>query len=89
MKLAFAAAGVVQCGGRKTSSRTSTIEQFMFHFCPYEMSKHILRNQNLITGLDLYSRQRFIYLESKKISTDQELIQSDPTSCPQIQKGNN
>ena len=26
---------------------------------------------------------------SKKISNDQELIQSDPTSCPQTQKGNN
>ena len=25
----------------------------------------------------------------KKISKDQELIQSDPTSCPQNQKGNN
>ena len=28
-------------------------------------------------------------LTSKKISNDQELIQSDPTSCPQNQKGNN
>ena len=27
--------------------------------------------------------------ESKKISNDQELIQSDPTSCPENQKGNN
>ena len=27
--------------------------------------------------------------ESKKISNDQELIQSDPTYCPQNQKGNN
>ena len=26
--------------------------------------------------------------QSKKISNDQELIQSDPTSCPQNQKGN-
>ena len=25
----------------------------------------------------------------KKISNDQELIQSDPTSCPQNQQGNN
>ena len=30
-----------------------------------------------------------IQMESKKISNDQELIQSDPTSCPQNQKGNN
>ena len=28
-------------------------------------------------------------IESKKISNDQELIQSDPTPCPQNQKGNN
>ena len=28
-------------------------------------------------------------LQSKKISNDQELIQSDPISCPQNQKGNN
>ena len=27
--------------------------------------------------------------QSKKISNDQELIQSDPTSCPQNRKGNN
>ena len=26
---------------------------------------------------------------SKKISNDQELIQADPISCPQNQKGNN
>ena len=28
---AFTAAGVVQCGGRKTSPRTSTIVQFIFY----------------------------------------------------------
>ena len=27
------------------------------------------------------------YYQSKKISNDQELIQSDPISCPQNQKG--
>ena len=31
----------------------------------------------------------FCTLGSKKISNDQELIQSDPISCPQNQKGNN
>ena len=30
-----------------------------------------------------------VCLKSKKISNDQELIQSDPKSCPQNQKGNN
>ena len=28
-------------------------------------------------------------IKSKKISNDQELIQSDPISCPKNQKGNN
>ena len=28
-------------------------------------------------------------VQNKKISNDQELIQSDPISCPQNQKGNN
>ena len=32
---------------------------------------------------------QFTISDSKKISNDQELIQSDPTSCPQNQKGNN
>ena len=30
-----------------------------------------------------------VALKSKKISNDQELIRSDPTSCPQNQKANN
>ena len=54
---------VVQCGGRKTFPRTSTIVQFIFHFWCFEISEHILRNQNFIIGLDSYSRQRFIYLD--------------------------
>ena len=29
------------------------------------------------------------YANEKKINNDQEPIQSDPTSCPQNQKGNN
>ena len=31
----------------------------------------------------------YVLVGSKKISNDQELIQSDPISCPQNQKGNN
>ena len=31
----------------------------------------------------------FADYQNKKISNDQELIQSDPISCPQNQKGNN
>ena len=58
---AFTAAGVVQCGGRKTSLLTSTIVQFIFHFWSFEVSERILRNQKLTIGLDSYSRQ-VIYL---------------------------
>ena len=61
--LAFIAAGVVLYGGRKTSPRTSTIVQFIFHVWSFEISEDVLRNQNLIIGLDSYSRQRFIYLD--------------------------
>ena len=42
---AFTAAGVVQCGGRNTSPRTSTIVQFIFYFWSFEISVNILRNQ--------------------------------------------
>ena len=40
--------------------------------------------EDLPTTNALYSGK-----QSTKISNDQELIQSDPTSCPQNQKGNN
>ena len=53
----------MQCGSRKTSHRTSTIVQLIFHFWSFEISKHILRNQNIIIGLDSFSRPRFIYLD--------------------------
>ena len=39
--------------------------------------------------LTLFIRFVFRCKKSKKISNDQELIQSDPKSCPQNQKGNN
>ena len=32
--MTYTAAGVVPCGGRKTSPRTSTIVQFIFYFGP-------------------------------------------------------
>ena len=58
----FTAAGVVPCGGRKTSPRTLTIVQFIFHFWSFEISECILRNQKLTIGLDSYFRQS-IYLD--------------------------
>ena len=56
----------MQCGGPKTSPRTSTIVQFIFHFWSFEISERILRNQKLTIGLDSYSRQ-FIYLDPIRI----------------------
>ena len=63
--------------------------------------KYVIDLENLIILLNigqsiLHSRQvpsiDFCYagegVESKKISNDQELIQSDPTPCPQNQKRN-
>ena len=47
----------------------------------------------ILNGFKVIERPQFChknrYLQSKKISNDQELIQSDPISCPQNQKGNN
>ena len=40
-------------------------------------------------GLNLLEAFNVIIIKRKKISYDQELIQSDPTSCPQNQKRNN
>ena len=37
----------------------------------------------------VHEKYIFYFLQGKKISNDQELIQSDPTSCPKNQKGNN
>ena len=59
----FIAAGVVQCGGRKTSPHTSTIVQFIFYFWSFEISVNILRNQKSLIGLDSYSRQVFNYFD--------------------------
>ena len=58
---ALTAAGVVQCGGSKTSPRTSAIVQFMYHFWSFEISERILRNQKLTIGLDSYSRQFYLF----------------------------
>ena len=53
------------------------------------MNKIIEENGDEYTNTkDVLNCQKRFY-QSKKISNDQELIQSDPTSCPQNQKGNN
>ena len=47
LELNLAVAGVVRCGGRKTSPRTSAMVQFIFHFWSFEISERILINQKL------------------------------------------
>ena len=42
----FTAAGVVPCGGRKTSPRTSTIVQFIFYFGPLRSAIIFLEIRN-------------------------------------------
>ena len=52
-----------------------------FHIGSYAKCKKNVMKCICTAYLD--SRKKF-----KKINSDQELIQSDPTSCPQNQKGN-
>ena len=48
-------------------------------------SKFLCQQEHLVT-LVICCKFKKISLKSKKISNDQELIQSDPTSCPQNQR---
>ena len=60
----------------------------MYRRCLLSLEKeafvHGKTNQNILSILISYVQMR-----SKMIGNDQEQIQSDPTSCPQNQKGNN
>ena len=59
------------------------------------LTEEAMQSHNLLRkgGLSLLSgsekRIGFRNMLSKKLSNDRELIQSDPTFCPQNQKGNN
>ena len=46
---AITGAGVVPCGGPKTSPRISSIVQIIFFFWSFEISEDILRNQKIIS----------------------------------------
>ena len=52
---------------------------------------HLNANEypRILNGIASEWLKKFHWKQSKKISNDQELIQSDPISCPQNQKGNN
>ena len=47
------------------------------------------QNERYFDSPKIRAKYSFVLLKSKKISNDQELKQSNPTSCPQNQKGNN
>ena len=50
--------------------------------------KGVLKTFPILNSIHFYIALKK-FAQSKKISNDQEQIQSDPTSCPQNQKGNN
>ena len=58
---------------------------------PVDKDGIFLGHYGLIVSLSVQNgfKSAFLVVLSKKISNDQELIQSDPISCPQNQKGNN
>ena len=51
---AITAAGVVPCGGRKMSPRTSAIVRIIFSFLSFEIGKGILKNKKLIYFLNRF-----------------------------------
>ena len=62
---------------------TNQNEEFVQYLClVVDYSTNIFKNIRQNTCSE-------IAIKRKTISNDQELIQSDPTSCPQNQKGNN
>ena len=63
--------------------------KYWYHIQP---SNNLLLQEALAVSEDLHKERIFTwfsFFRSKKMSNDQELIQSDPISCPQNQKGNN
>ena len=65
---------------------------FRWHYPdPFFVINHVSCSELENYRLAGYCRtlQRRLLNKNKMISNDQELIQSDPTSCPQNQKGNN
>ena len=63
--------------------RTLILSIFLYAFESWTLTAEIERR---IQALDMRCYRRLL---SKRISNDQELIQSDPTFCLQNQKGNN
>ena len=83
----------LKTNGFKTNSDRSTTQMnfgFILHQHSFVISCENFIHFALLVPKYFPSRWRYgYYKQSKKISNDQELIQSDPTSCPINQKGNN
>ena len=62
---------------------SALIQQYVNTTANYGGYKNTMRPHSLL------SKRCWDHQQSKKIRNDQELIQSDPISCPQNQKGNN
>ena len=56
---------------------------------PILINTHAVIKTHIALVTYIGSRKPSTFEQSKKISNDQELIQSDHISCPQNQKGNN
>ena len=65
------------------------LEKTKKHFTPvFKLSATSIRLSTIL--MHIFSKScKMTCFQNKKISNDQELIQSDPISCPQNQKGNN
>ena len=72
---------------QKRASRDTNVRQYSCSKKCFEGHKDTMFF--LCCSVRPFSRHFRTGKQSKKISNDQELIQSDPISCPQNQKGNN
>ena len=75
--------------GKDYSTLVVGIEAEVLHG---KLPGHLQAQYCFLIGSQSWVRIRsdtIVKYQSKKIRNDQELIQSDPTSCPQNQKGNN
>ena len=77
----------VACTVIEHSVSIMTVGIFCKKFIPLKLADTVICHVFLhnVTESDYFPWVK----KSKKISNDQELIQSDPISCPQNQKGNN
>ena len=62
---------------------------FFFFFFAISQINQCISSRTVSMKITIKTTSLTRPIQSKKISNDQELIQSDPISCPQNQKGNN